>query len=68
MTPELQSKIALYRQKAALNQLTTEEMIEAIKLIREGRHTAAATAKSTKTAAAKKVIVNADDLLSDWMS
>lgn len=65
MTPELELKVSQWRQKAALGTLTTEDMIEAIKVVREGRMSAAASSATAKKAAAKKVIPDADTLLGD---
>lgn len=59
---ELQQKIAIWRQKAATNELTLEECQEAVKLLREGRMQAQQLSQSTRRAAAKKAIPSADTL------
>lgn len=61
MSPELSQKIAVLRQKAAANQLSQDDMRQALVLLREARgqaHTVSAASK------AKKAPVNGDDLLS----
>ena len=65
MTPELQMKVAVWRQKALEGTLTETEMIEAIKYIREGRVSNAFTAETTKRKKAVKEIPSAADLLSE---
>lgn len=65
MTPELQSKIAIWRQKAADNTLTVDEMREAIAALRQGRVSAAVTSENARRKTAKVAIPSADDLLSE---
>lgn len=65
MNPELQSKIALWRQKATEGTLLPEEMREAIKALRDGRMNAAKTATTATRSKAIKVIPSADDLLAE---
>lgn len=60
--PDLQLKIAQWREKARLGTITIEEMQEAIILIRQGRVTAAASAGKAKS---KRVSKSADDLLGE---
>lgn len=64
---ELQSKIALWRQRAATGELTLDEMKEAIIHLRAGR--VAAAAASSATAAKRKkafaTIPSQDDLLNE---
>ena len=65
MTPELLSKIALWRQKCADNTITLDEMKEAIRLTRDSRLTAAqhsARSKAVKSGINKK---SAEELLND---
>ena len=66
---ELQSKIATWRLRAAEGTLTLDEMKEAIVFLRAGRlnaANAAATAKRSAGAGAKRtVIANSDDLLDE---
>ncbi len=65
MSPELASKIQIWRARAADNRLTEDDMREAIQALRQDRLGAAhASAKSTR-AKAKVEIPNADDLLSE---
>lgn len=49
MTPELQLKVAEWRQKARDGVLTKEECREAIALLREGRQLASAASTSSKS-------------------
>lgn len=62
---DLQLKFAEWRRKTADGTITLEEMKEAISLVRAGRMAASQAAQSTKRAAAKKVVPNADDLLGE---
>lgn len=71
VSPETSSKLNLMRQKMAQGQeVTVDEMIEAVKLLRQDR-TSAATASATKATsrAAKAAVLNVsgDDLLSEMM-
>jgi ribosomal protein L12E/L44/L45/RPP1/RPP2 len=66
VTPEISAKIAEWRIKAALNQLTPDEMREAIRVLREGRVAAShasAGAKAKKSAA--KAPVDSEALLGE---
>jgi len=67
MTPETNSRIAHWRQKAQEGTLTEEDMIEAIKVLSAGRSFAATA--STKSRASKAQAAapkpNADDLVAD---
>lgn len=67
LSPELQSKIALWRQKANDGTLTLEEQKEAILLLRAGRKNAltAQAASASKTKKAKAAIPDADSLLDE---
>lgn len=64
MTPDVQAKIAVFRQKALDNTLTEDDMREAVKLLRAGRTSAATAAARSKTTA-KAAIPNADDMLAE---
>lgn len=64
MTPEVQAKISIYRQKALDNTLTEDEMRDAVRILRAGR-TSAATAAAKSKASAKAAIPNADDMLAE---
>lgn len=57
---EMQSRIALLRQKARDGTLTLEDTKEGIKLLRQER-----MMMQPAKAASKKVVVNADDLLGE---
>lgn len=65
MTPEVMSKIAIWRQKAIDDTLTEAEMIEAIQVIRGDRRSAAHASDTARKKTATKVIPSADDLLSE---
>lgn len=60
--PELQNKIAMWRQKAAAGTLSMEEMREAIIALRAGRQGAAYDAKTRGT---KRTPKSADELLGE---
>lgn len=60
---ELQSKIALWRQKAADGTLTQDEMREAILAVRAGRMSAEAASATSKRKKAIAAVPNADDML-----
>lgn len=64
ITLDMQVKIAEWRQKCRDNTITTEEMQEAMRWLREDR-TAAQTASKSKPGAAKKAAVSGDDLLKE---
>jgi hypothetical protein len=69
---EFQMKLAEWREKARNNQLTVDEMREAILFLREGRvHAAAAKAAKTKASSSPRTLkekaaaVDSDALLGD---
>lgn len=62
-SPETQSKIAIFRQKAVEGTLTLDECRESIKLLREGRETAQAAARASKSKS--KPPANAEALLNE---
>jgi hypothetical protein len=62
ISPELQSKIMLWRHKASEGTLTTEEMREAVKAMRQDRLAAGAAVGTRKS---KGPMKSADDLLSE---
>lgn len=64
-SPELQAKIAEWREKARQGTLTIEEMKEAISAIRGDRKGAAIASEASKRKAAKKAIPDAKSLLSE---
>lgn len=67
-SPDLNIKIALWRQSALDGTITTEELREAIAALRGDRMGAAIASeksKSTKAAKANKVVPSADDLLAE---
>lgn len=63
VTPELQSKIALWRRKAQDGTITLDEMKEAIIAMRMGRKSAAEAAASSGKK--KKPTRSADDMLGE---
>jgi hypothetical protein len=63
-TPEMQTKVAEWRAKAAAGTLSLEETREAIKLLRESR-TAALTASAAGAKKSKGPPRSADDLLGE---
>lgn len=62
--PEVQSRIAIWRQKAADGTLTTEEMRGVIEMLRGPRASAAVTSATSRTRARKEV-KSAEDLLGE---
>ncbi len=64
-TPELQAKIAGWRQKAIDGTLSVEEMKEAIIALRGDRLSAAHASEASKRKTAKAVIPSANDLLAE---
>jgi hypothetical protein len=65
MSPELQSKIALWRSKAVAGTLSADEMHEAILALRQDRIGAAVASAASKRTKAKAEIPDADDLLAE---
>lgn len=65
ISPELQSKFASWRARAADGTLTEAEMKEAILALRAGRMQAAASASVSKKRAAMREIPKAEDLLGE---
>lgn len=64
-SPELQAKIAEWRQKAAAGTLTVEDMKAAILAIRGDRKGAAIASEQSKRKAAKAAVPDAKSLLAD---
>jgi len=64
-SPEVQSKISIWRQKALEGTLTLEEMKEAIVILRGGRVSAAHASEGARRKTAKAAIPSADDLLAE---
>jgi hypothetical protein len=65
MSPELQSRISVWRAKAVNGTLTQEEMREAIIALRADRVGAAVASDRSKRAKAKAEIPDASDLLKE---
>jgi hypothetical protein len=65
MTPELNAKIAIWRQKALDGTLTIEEMKDAIQALRQGRVSAAHASETARRSRAKAEIPSANDLLDE---
>ena len=66
MSPQLQLQISKWRAAAAAGTLSEEDLIAAVREIREGRISAAKT-NLEKKSKAKKEIPNADDFLAELM-
>lgn len=66
-SPDLQSRIAVWRQKALDGTLTVEDQREAIAAIRGERKSAAATSEQSKRTKAKAAVPDAKALLGDLM-
>ena len=61
---DVQMRLAELRQKSMMNTLTTEEMKEAINIMRQGRVAAQVSSTKSRTAKANaKTPINSDDLL-----
>lgn len=65
MTPEVNSKIAIWRAKAAAGTLTLDEMREAIVVLRGSRVGAAHASATARQKKAKAEIPSAEDMLSE---
>lgn len=65
MSPEVASKLAMWRQKAIDNTLTQDDMKEAIRIMRGDRVGAAIASSTSRRAKAKAEIPKADDLLAE---
>lgn len=63
ISPELQSKIAGWRQKAQDGTLTIDEMREGIVLMRQGRMAASVASDASRKARAKVAVPDAKSLL-----
>lgn len=65
ISPELQTKIALWRQKAALDTLSIDEMREAIAALRGSRRAASEASAASKRSSprTKAPAQSADDML-----
>jgi hypothetical protein len=65
MSPELQSKIAIWRQKAINGNLTADEMKEAITALRQDRVGASIASTTSRASKAKAPAPNVGDMLSE---
>jgi len=65
VTPEMQSKLAIWRQKAADGSISIEEMRQAVRELRAGRQAAIQTASAAKRSSAKTPTRSAEDLLGE---
>lgn len=65
MTPELESKIAIWRARAINGTLTQEDMKEAILALRADRIGAAVASAASKRVKAKAEVPDADALLKE---
>ena len=68
-SPEVQSRLAIFRQKAVEGSLTQEDMIEAVKIMRGDRYAAlrSAASSTSRRAKAKAEIKHADEMLSEFL-
>lgn len=64
-SPEIQSKIVMWRQKAADGTLTEAEEAEAVLILRGGRVGAQVASDKSRKSKAIKEIPTADDLLAE---
>ena len=65
ISPDLQAKIALWRQKAIEGTLSEEEMAQAVVALRGGRVGAQIASTTSKAKKAGAFVPNADDLLGE---
>ena len=65
MTPELNAKVAEWRQKSVEGTLSLEDMKEAIQALRGGRVSAAIASSTSRAKKAPIVVQSADDLLGE---
>lgn len=66
ISPELQSKITLWRTKSKDGTITLAEMKEAVLLLRQGRRAAADASAASKSKSTKKPARSAEDMLADF--
>lgn len=67
LSPEVASRLAVWRAKAKGNTLTREEMAEAIVLLRGDRKSAMVASTASKAKKAKVALPEGDDLLKDLL-
>lgn len=65
MTPETVARIEALRQKMTANTISTEELQEALRLMREDRRAASAEPASKRSAKPKAQIKSADEMLDE---
>ena len=65
MTPETNSKIAVWRQKALEGTLTVDELKSAVEVLRGDRRGASVASEASRRGKAKAVVPSADDLLAE---
>ena len=65
MSPELQSKISIWRAKAVAGTLSVEEMKEAIRALRQDRVGASIASETSRRKTAKAASPDANDLLAE---
>jgi hypothetical protein len=66
LTPDMKIKLEEYRRKVTDGSVTREELAEAVRIMREGRFSAAATSKASKVKK-EQASINSDDLLEDFL-
>ncbi len=64
-SPELQSRIAIWRAKAIDGSLTLEDMKEAVRAMRAGRISAAYSSEAARRSKAKSTVKDGDELLKE---
>ena len=65
MTPETNSKIATWRQKALEGTLSVEDLRQAIEVMRGDRRGASVASEASRRKKAKVVVPSAEDLLAE---
>lgn len=65
MTPELNSKITIWRQKALEGTLSVDDLKSAIEALRGDRRGASVASEASRRGKAKVVVPSAEDLLAE---
>ena len=65
ITPEMQSKLAIWRQKASEGTISIDEMRQAVRELRAGRQAAIQSASAAKKSSSKAPARSVDDLLGE---
>lgn len=64
-SPEIITKIAIWRQKAADGTLTIEDCKEYVIVLRGGRRSAAEASEASRKTKARKVVKSAEEMLNE---